>query len=275
MRRSRERGFTLVELIVATTIMTLLTTMAVPLARYKVRRDKERDLVYALRTIHKAIDDYKDAALAGKIETKLGTDGYPETLEDLVEGVNLVQSADEQEDQVPAQDSDRSDDRHKRIGASTARRTTRPAPAWGGQNVFSVYTKSLERDADGILYSQVAERSAAQRLHADRADHRDGDHLHPGLDRGAVVPEIDRPHQGEPAQEQSLHVAHGDRRVHLRQEEGSANAPGSGQRRLSARGAHRSDDRQRHDLGDGSWKTRSQWWIRPSPEFSTCAAART
>ena len=93
-RRSGESGFTLVELIVATIIMTLLTTMAVPLARYKVRRDKERDYVWAVRTIEKAIDDYKDAALAGKIATKLGTDGYPETLDDLVDGVNLVQSAD-------------------------------------------------------------------------------------------------------------------------------------------------------------------------------------
>ena len=50
---------TLVELIVAFTILSLLTTMAVPLARYKVRRDKERELSYALRTIRKAIDDHK------------------------------------------------------------------------------------------------------------------------------------------------------------------------------------------------------------------------
>ena len=48
--------------------MALLTTMAVPLARYKVRRDKERQLTYALREMRKAIDDYKDAALAGKID---------------------------------------------------------------------------------------------------------------------------------------------------------------------------------------------------------------
>ena len=68
------------ELIVAFTIMALLTTMAVPLARYKVRRDKERQLTFALREIRKAIDDYKDASLTGKIEVKLGPEGYPEIL---------------------------------------------------------------------------------------------------------------------------------------------------------------------------------------------------
>src|ERR1700733_9073721 len=92
--RRRQRGMTLVELIVAFTILALLATMAVPLAAYKVRRDKERDLNYALRTIRKAIDDYKDAALANKIQTKLGTDGYPDTLEQLAEGVKLTQSPD-------------------------------------------------------------------------------------------------------------------------------------------------------------------------------------
>jgi general secretion pathway protein G len=55
----KQRGMTLVELIVACTILSLLTTMAVPLARYRVQRDKERELSYALRTIRKAIDDYK------------------------------------------------------------------------------------------------------------------------------------------------------------------------------------------------------------------------
>ena len=68
--------------------------MAVPLAAYKVKRDKERELRYALREIRKAIDNYKDATLAGKIEVKLGTEGYPESLEILVQGVKLSQSPD-------------------------------------------------------------------------------------------------------------------------------------------------------------------------------------
>src|ERR1700737_1892471 len=78
MRRRRQRGMTLVELIVAFTILMLLSAMAVPLARYKVQRDKERDLVYALREIRTAIDKFKDDMDAGKIgPAKLDSDNYP------------------------------------------------------------------------------------------------------------------------------------------------------------------------------------------------------
>ena len=84
---------TLVELIVAFTILALLSTLAVPLARYKVKRDKERDLRYALREIRSAIDRYKDASDQQKIQVKVGTDGYPEDLDVLVEGVTLVGNA--------------------------------------------------------------------------------------------------------------------------------------------------------------------------------------
>ncbi len=66
-RRRTQSGLTLVELIVAFTIMALLTSMAVPLARYKVRRERERELRYALREIHTAIDKYKDMADGGKL----------------------------------------------------------------------------------------------------------------------------------------------------------------------------------------------------------------
>jgi general secretion pathway protein G len=87
MKRRRQRGFTMVELIVSFTIMGLLTSMAVPLAAYKVKRDKERELRFALREIRRAIDNYKDASLQGKIDIKLGTEGYPESLEIMVQGV--------------------------------------------------------------------------------------------------------------------------------------------------------------------------------------------
>ena len=66
-RRKNQRGLTLVELIVAFTIMMILTSMAVPMARYKVRRDRERQLRYALDEMRKAIDKYKDMADAGQL----------------------------------------------------------------------------------------------------------------------------------------------------------------------------------------------------------------
>ncbi|HLH43044.1 MAG TPA: type II secretion system protein [Bryobacteraceae bacterium] len=151
-RARSQGGMTLVELIVACTIMAYLTTLAVPLARYKVQRDKERDLVWALRTIHKAIDDYKDAALAGKIQVKIGTDGYPEKLQDLVDGVDLVQSAEKKKikflRKIPIDPMTGTTD--------WGLRSTQDDPtstSWGGQNVFSVYTKSTARARDGTLYS--------------------------------------------------------------------------------------------------------------------------
>src|ERR1700732_2339908 len=93
MVKHGERGMTLGELIVAFTILALLSTLAVPLARYKVKRDKERDLRYALREIRSAIDRYKDASDQQKIQVKVGTDGYPEDLDVLVKSGRLVGDA--------------------------------------------------------------------------------------------------------------------------------------------------------------------------------------
>ncbi len=152
-RRRNQRGLTLIELIVAFSIMALLTSMAVPLARYKVRRDKERELTYALREIRKSIDDYKDAALAGKIEVKLGTEGYPESLDQLVDGVKLLQDAQGKKikflRRIPVDPLTKTRDWGMRSMQDDPK-----SQSWGRQNVFDVYSKSLDRARDGTPYAE-------------------------------------------------------------------------------------------------------------------------
>src|ERR1051326_3460291 len=148
MRRKNQRGLTLIELIVAFTILSLLSTMALPLARYKIRRDRERELRAALEDVRKAIDKYKDLADAQKLGMqKLDSDNYPETLEQLVEGVKLAGEVDKKIRflrRIPKDPMTNSYDWGKR--------STRDDPkgqSWGGQNVFDIYTKSTEKARDG------------------------------------------------------------------------------------------------------------------------------
>jgi general secretion pathway protein G len=153
MRRKNQKGLTLVELIVAFTIMLILTTMSVPLARSKVRVMRERELREDLREMHTAIDKYKDYADLGYLgPQKLGTNNWPETLEILVEGVKL-----------PGPDG-------KKIRflrripvdpftgkAEWGLRSDQDDPSslsWGGQCVFDVYSKTTEKAADGKPYSE-------------------------------------------------------------------------------------------------------------------------
>jgi len=152
-KRLGQCGMTLVELIVAVTILGLLSTLAVPLASYKVKRDKERDLRYALREIRGAIDRYKDASDQQKIQVKVGTDGYPADLDVLVEGVTLVGSATGAKikflRRIPIDPMTGTMDWGKRSSQDDPK-----SNSWGGQNVFDVYSKSMERARDGTPYSE-------------------------------------------------------------------------------------------------------------------------
>jgi len=153
LARKRRLGLTLIELIVAFTIMTLLATMAVPLTRYKVRRDKERELRRCLLEIHNAIDKYKDACDYQQLAPpKMDTDCYPETLDMLVEGVKASGSVDKKIKFLRRVPRDPFTG-----GREWGMRSTKDDPtstSWGGQNVFSVYTKTYERAPDGTLYSE-------------------------------------------------------------------------------------------------------------------------
>jgi general secretion pathway protein G len=152
-RRVLQGGLTLVELIVAFTIMFLLTSMAVPLARSKVRREKERELRYALRELRTAIDKYKDLADGGHLgPTKQGAENYPENLEQLVEGVKMAGQVDTKIRflrRLPKDPFTNSTDWGKRSTQDDPTST-----GWGGQNVFDVYSKTTERAPDGTPYSE-------------------------------------------------------------------------------------------------------------------------
>ena len=135
----------------AFTILALLCSMAVPLARYKVKRDRERDLRWALHEIRTAIDHYKDDAEAGKLgPQKMDTMGYPESLEMLVEGVKAAGQVDKKVKylrRIPKDPMTNSTDWGQRSVQDEPK-----SMSWGGQNVFDVYTKSGGTALDGTLY---------------------------------------------------------------------------------------------------------------------------
>jgi len=144
---------TLVELIVAFTIMMVLTAMAVPLLRYRVQLEKERDLARALDQIRNAIDKFKDDMDTGKIgPAKLDSDNYPESLKQLVDGVKATGSVDKKIRylrRIPKDPMTNSLDWGLRSTKDDVDSQT-----WGGQNVFDVYTKSTDKARDGTPYSQ-------------------------------------------------------------------------------------------------------------------------
>jgi len=153
MKRKRQTGMTLVELVVAFTIIIILSTMAIPLARMKIHAQREMDLKFALREMYTAIDKYKDACDQGVFGAiKQGSFCYPESLEILVEGVK-TQSADGKKLKFL-----RSIPRDPFTGATEwglrSMQDDAKAETWGKENVFDVYTKTRERDRDGKPYSE-------------------------------------------------------------------------------------------------------------------------
>ena len=152
MRRRHQRGLSLIELIVAFTILLILTSMAVPMARSKVRGEKERELRWSLREIRSAIDKYKDMADTGQLgPQKLGSENYPESLDILVEGVKKAGQVDTKVRflrRIPKDPMTNSTDWGKRSMQDDPKSTS-----FGGQNVFDVFTKSTAKASDGTNYS--------------------------------------------------------------------------------------------------------------------------
>ena len=79
-----ETGLTLLELIIACSILLVLSSAALPIFKYSVIRQKEAELRSDLREMKDAIDRYKDAADRNQIRVEIGSEGYPPDLETLV-----------------------------------------------------------------------------------------------------------------------------------------------------------------------------------------------
>ena len=147
---SRERGFTVVELAVVAAMIAILTAMVVPVARYTLKRQDEIELRYQLRLMRDAIDKYKQYSDLGLIPPQIGTEGYPPDLKTLVEGVTLVGQLDKKQKflrRIPTDPMTKKDE--------WGMRSFQDEPdsiAWGGQNVYDVFSLSDGRAIDGTNY---------------------------------------------------------------------------------------------------------------------------
>lgn len=153
-RRGLERGYSFIELLVVSSIILILASAAMPLAKVTATRQREAELRRVLREMRTAIDRYKDAADLGQIgalEIKAGSEGYPADLDTLVEGVAAANDATGRKlkflRRIPVDPMTRSTEWGLR-----AYQDAPDATRWGGQNVFDVYTTHTGTALDGTKY---------------------------------------------------------------------------------------------------------------------------
>jgi len=150
-------GMTLIELILATGILMVLATAALPIARVTIQRDRENELHRALREMRDAIDHYKDAADRGLIRVEQGTEGYPPDLDTLVKGVQLSGNTPGGTPtgetvrflrKIPIDPMTGKEEWGKRAVQDDPDSTS-----WNGKNVFDVYSLSQGTGLDGTKYA--------------------------------------------------------------------------------------------------------------------------
>jgi general secretion pathway protein G len=143
---------TLLELIIACSILLILSSAALPMARYSIKRQKETELRRSLREMRDAIDRYKDMADRNLIRIEVGSEGYPPDLETLVKGVQLGAGNDRRVRflrRIPTDPLTKRPDWGLR-----AIQDDPDSTSWGGKNVFDVYSKSQGTALDGTRYAE-------------------------------------------------------------------------------------------------------------------------
>jgi general secretion pathway protein G len=164
---TKYRGFSYVEMVFAVAMLALLAAVATPYLEKNIQRKKETELKQNLREIRTAIDSYKAAADAGKIQKRVGDSGYPPRLEDLVNGVDDISSPNKTKlrflRKIPV------DPMYSPI-SPTQTQNARPITAeatWGkrsyasdadypreGEDVYDVYSTSTQIGNNGVPYAQ-------------------------------------------------------------------------------------------------------------------------
>lgn len=148
----KRRGYTLAELVMVIAILGILAGVALPTARFTVKRSKEATLRSHLRIMRNAIDEYKRFSDSGLIPIELGTEGYPQELETLVEGVELVGQIDKTMRfmrRIPVDPMTGE--------AEWGMRSFQDdwdADSWGGENVYDVYSLSGGTGLNGVPYAE-------------------------------------------------------------------------------------------------------------------------
>jgi general secretion pathway protein G len=143
-----QSGLTLVELIICVAIVAVLASAAIPIARFQVKRVKERELRRDLWEMRDAIDRYKDAADKGAFMTKADSFNYPPDLQTLVDGVEVQDKKVKFLRRIPVDPMTNSSEWGLRSNQDDA-----DSDSFGGQNVFDVHTKSTGTALDGTKYS--------------------------------------------------------------------------------------------------------------------------
>jgi general secretion pathway protein G len=148
------RGYTFVELLVVSTIIMILASAIMPLARVTAQREREAELRRDLRELRTAIDKFKDAVDTGQIsplELDVSNEGYPPDLDTLVEGVPAANDATGRKikflRRVPIDPMTKNTEWGKRSYQERPDSTS-----WDGRNVYDVYTTFSGTALDGTKY---------------------------------------------------------------------------------------------------------------------------
>jgi general secretion pathway protein G len=153
--RRGERGYTFFELIACAGILMVLASAALPLAKVSQTRRKELELRRALREMRTAIDRYQEAVVQGQIggtDVKVGSEGYPPTLEVLVDGVSQVGRVDHKLKflrRIPTDPFTGKAEWGLRCYQDDADETS-----WCGQNVYDVRSLAPGKALDGSEYEE-------------------------------------------------------------------------------------------------------------------------